>query len=42
MSVKEMDKIFARVMKNARKRRGIMHEELAELAGISVIYCFDI
>lgn len=42
MAYRELDVIFGAVVKNKRKQLGITQEKLAELVGISIVYCRDL
>lgn len=42
MAYRELDVIFGAIVKNKRQQLGITQEKLAELAGISIVYCRDI
>lgn len=42
MAYKELDVIFGSILKNKRLQLGITQEKLAELVGISNVYCRDL
>lgn len=42
MAYRELDVIFGSIVKNKRLQLGITQEKLAELAGISIVYCRDL
>ena len=42
MAYRELDVIFGAIMKNKRQQLGLTQEKLAELVGISIVYCQDL
>lgn len=42
MAYRELDVIFGAIVKNKRQQLGITQEKLAELVGISIVYCRDL